>query len=98
MRMNERGVLPGVALAMALFATGVLGQSSAVDEIAKYRAALQDGNPAELWEARGAARRSGRTSAARRRLRSSSATWVSVRARSRVPTRSSPGISPTPIA
>ena len=25
----------------------------AVDEIAKYRAALQDGNPAELWEARG---------------------------------------------
>ena len=24
-----------------------------VDEIAKYRAALQDGNPAELWEARG---------------------------------------------
>jgi sulfur-oxidizing protein SoxA len=31
----------------------VLGQGSAVDEIAKYRAALQDGNPAELWEVRG---------------------------------------------
>jgi sulfur-oxidizing protein SoxA len=31
----------------------VLGQSSAVDEIAKYRAALQEGNPAELWEVRG---------------------------------------------
>jgi sulfur-oxidizing protein SoxA len=31
----------------------VLAQGSAVDEIAKYRAALQDGNPAELWEARG---------------------------------------------
>jgi sulfur-oxidizing protein SoxA len=30
-----------------------LGQGSMVDEIAKYRAALQDGNPAELWEARG---------------------------------------------
>ena len=30
-----------------------LAQSSTVDEIAKYRAALQDGNPAELWEARG---------------------------------------------
>ena len=28
-------------------------QTSAVDEIAKYREALQDGNPAELWEARG---------------------------------------------
>jgi L-cysteine S-thiosulfotransferase len=43
------------------FALGALGavfgaayaQSSAVDEIAKYREALQDGNPAELWEARG---------------------------------------------
>jgi sulfur-oxidizing protein SoxA len=31
----------------------VLAQRSAVDEIAKYRAALQEGNPAELWEARG---------------------------------------------
>ena len=29
------------------------GQVSTVDEIARYRAALQDGNPAELWEARG---------------------------------------------
>jgi L-cysteine S-thiosulfotransferase len=27
--------------------------NSAVDEIAKYRAQLADGNPAELWEARG---------------------------------------------
>ncbi len=31
----------------------LLAQSSAVDEIAKYRAALKDGNPAELWEVRG---------------------------------------------
>ena len=34
-------------------ATGAAAQTSATDEIAKYRAALQDGNPAELWEARG---------------------------------------------
>jgi sulfur-oxidizing protein SoxA len=36
-----------------LLAGTAFGQGSAVDEIAKYRAALQDGNPAELWEARG---------------------------------------------
>jgi sulfur-oxidizing protein SoxA len=43
--------------ACAAVLTGAIGvafaQSSAVDEIAKYREALQDGNPAELWEARG---------------------------------------------
>src|SRR5216110_1559466 len=33
--------------------SAALAQTSTVDEIAKYRAALQDGNPAELWEARG---------------------------------------------
>ena len=38
---------PGSPLAAAL-----LAQTSAVDEIAD-RAALQDGNPAELWEVRG---------------------------------------------
>jgi sulfur-oxidizing protein SoxA len=46
----------GVAVATSLVAvavTAVFAQSSTVDEIAKYRAALQDGNPAELWEARG---------------------------------------------
>ena len=37
----------GVALAQT--------STSTIDEIAKYRAALQDGNPAELWEARGEA-------------------------------------------
>jgi len=31
----------------------LLAQGSTVDEIAKYRAALQEGNPAELWEVRG---------------------------------------------
>jgi sulfur-oxidizing protein SoxA len=41
----------------ALAATGVLGQQprTAVEEIERYRAALGDGNPAELWEARGEA-------------------------------------------
>jgi sulfur-oxidizing protein SoxA len=41
----------GVMLAAAV--SLALGQGSTVDEIAKYRQALQDGNPAELWEARG---------------------------------------------
>ncbi len=39
--------------AVALAIGAAFAQTSAVDEIAKYRAALQDGNPAELWEARG---------------------------------------------
>lgn len=34
-------------------AAGVASAQTAVDEIAKYRAMLADGNPAELWEARG---------------------------------------------
>ena len=33
--------------------SAALAQTSTVDEIAKYRQALQDGNPSELWEARG---------------------------------------------
>ncbi len=41
------------ASALAMVIGGALAQSSTVDEIAKYREALQDGNPAELWEARG---------------------------------------------
>lgn len=40
------------ALVAALCAPIVVGQTPA-DEIEKYRQALQDGNPAELWEARG---------------------------------------------
>jgi len=43
------------ALAVVAVSPAVLAQGgSAVDEIAKYRAALQEGNPAELWEERGA--------------------------------------------
>jgi sulfur-oxidizing protein SoxA len=45
----------GLGALLALFACAAFAQGSAVDEIAKYRAALQDGNPAELWEARGEA-------------------------------------------
>jgi L-cysteine S-thiosulfotransferase len=53
MRFIRRGILLGSAWVTLLVAPAVYGQGSAVDEIAKYRAALQDGNPAELWEARG---------------------------------------------
>ena len=42
-----------VALVMVASAFDVSAQGSVVDEIARYRAQLQDGNPAELWEARG---------------------------------------------
>ena len=51
---------PGLTVALFLAAFAGLGvpgaqaqQKSAVEEIEKYRAALGDGNPAELWEARG---------------------------------------------
>ncbi len=42
-----------VALLTVFAIPAAFAQGSAVDEIAKYRAALQDGNPAELWTARG---------------------------------------------
>ena len=54
MRANYRRAAGGVACLFVLSAATALGQGSAVEEIAKYRAALQDGNPAELWEVRGA--------------------------------------------
>jgi len=46
---------PGaVFAALLLSASGAFAQdNSAVKEIEKYREALGDGNPAELWEARG---------------------------------------------
>jgi L-cysteine S-thiosulfotransferase len=53
MRFDHRRVAQAAACALIFGAAAALGQGSAVDEIAKYRAALQDGNPAELWEARG---------------------------------------------
>jgi len=51
--MQFRVTARAAAALAAVAATAAFAQSSAVDEIAKYRAALQDGNPAELWEARG---------------------------------------------
>ena len=41
-----------IAVALVV-APAALAQNSTADGIAKYREALQDGNPAELWEARG---------------------------------------------
>jgi sulfur-oxidizing protein SoxA len=38
---------------LAALAASLAAAQSAVDEIAKYRAQLGDGNPAELWEVRG---------------------------------------------
>jgi sulfur-oxidizing protein SoxA len=54
---NEEIPLKNLKVVMALLAFScaaeIAAQTNAVDEIAKYRAQLQDGNPAELWEARG---------------------------------------------
>lgn len=50
--MRLRSASTAVTVA-ALLAGAAHAQSSAVDEIAKYREALAAGNPAELWEARG---------------------------------------------
>jgi len=51
MKMNLTRAACAAAVATAMGAA--YAQSSTVDEIAKYREALQDGNPAELWESRG---------------------------------------------
>jgi L-cysteine S-thiosulfotransferase len=50
-RQSTKALLAAAALALS---GGAMSQS-ALDEIAKYRQALQDGNPADLWEARGEA-------------------------------------------
>jgi L-cysteine S-thiosulfotransferase len=47
------GVRIGMVLVAFTLARVAFAQSSTADEIAKYREALQQGNPAELWEARG---------------------------------------------
>jgi len=44
---------PAALFTLAL-ASSALAQDTTSDEIAKYRAVLQEGNPAELWELRGA--------------------------------------------
>src|SRR5512144_2640678 len=53
MTLDSKRASRAAALALLAAAAVALGQGSTVDEIAKYRAALQEGNPAELWEARG---------------------------------------------
>ena len=53
MTISVRIALLAAAIGAAVVAPALFAQNSAVDEIAKYRAALQDGNPAELWEVRG---------------------------------------------
>ena len=53
--MRQHKVLTGliaVASSAALFGVA-MAQNSTADGIAKYRELLQDGNPADLWEARG---------------------------------------------
>ena len=52
-RSRASVVVAGTCSVIALAVGAAFAQTSTVDEIAKYRAALQDGNPAELWEARG---------------------------------------------
>jgi sulfur-oxidizing protein SoxA len=51
MTSTIRAALAAITLACAV--PSALAQGSAADEIEKYRQALQDGNPAELWELRG---------------------------------------------
>src|SRR5947207_829891 len=50
-QLHAAAALAGCAL-LGAYVGGAPAQS-AVDEIAKYRQQLQEGNPAELWEARG---------------------------------------------
>jgi sulfur-oxidizing protein SoxA len=46
-------MVAAAAFALALAPAAGAQQKSAVDDIARYRELLQDGNPAELWELRG---------------------------------------------
>jgi L-cysteine S-thiosulfotransferase len=50
--MRRKRAMIFMAMVMAV-AAPVMAQTSATDEIAKYREMLADGNPAELWEMRG---------------------------------------------
>ena len=56
MKRRSLAATCAIVAAVALGAAGTAGVAfaqSTADEIQKYRDALQDGNPAELWEARG---------------------------------------------
>jgi sulfur-oxidizing protein SoxA len=54
-RTSNRIAVALCAVGLGAAATSSAQQRSAVEEIERYRAALGDGNPAELWEARGEA-------------------------------------------
>lgn len=51
--MRTRALYAGLLAAAGIVAAPQAAAQDAVKEIEKYREALQDGNPAELWEARG---------------------------------------------
>ena len=54
MRTRTRLILTTASAALAaLAAAGAAAQKSAADGIAEYRAMIADGNPAELFEAKG---------------------------------------------
>ncbi len=53
MRQNRRSAALAAALVTVVAAPLATGQGSTEEGIAKYREALQEGNPAELWELRG---------------------------------------------
>jgi sulfur-oxidizing protein SoxA len=53
MKLDSKRTARAGAFVLFAAAAAAFAQGSAVDEIAKYRQALQDGNPAELWELRG---------------------------------------------
>lgn len=53
MNRTWKGAASTACAVMALSAASAFAQGSAVDEIERYRQSLADGNPAELWEARG---------------------------------------------
>jgi sulfur-oxidizing protein SoxA len=50
---SKKWPLAVVALGLGIASAGAIAQGSAADEIARYRAMLADGNPAELVVARG---------------------------------------------
>ena len=75
---------------------GARRRPATVDEIAKYRAALQDGNPAELWEARGEELWKKPRGPKNVSLERATSAWA--RASSRARTRSCRSTSPTPTA
>jgi len=55
MQVHHRRIASMAALAGLAVASFAIAQTSTEEGIAKYREALQGGNPAELWEARGEA-------------------------------------------